>query len=403
MASLSQQYWNAAKQHLGQISGLGRQGVPNSGGYFPANWGTGYSGTGESGGLDLQYGTAPNDAQVNRYIAMTGGNPYSQRNPGVIGPGTGIGVPMTGFSGYGGGPAGPAGGGGGGIGAMSGQGLSMLLSLLGAQSQKKSQDKAREENLKRYDEIHQGYSDLGKRTQEKIGNWGKVQELLNEESAKATMGEINASLANRGLGGSTIGPAFQQRNARDLAMLQQDVSEKRDARAIAADEANTDRLLGAVERRNDTAPDNSAVFYQLAQQLGQYGGANPFIPQNGYVPPSSSGPNYSGGGGQGLGALGGFSGFGTSFGGIGMPVMSNMFAGVGDYLQQFQPTPMPQANRYPYNPYAGGGQVSAQPQQQQTRRPRQPLTGDYQTPISPQRQLPSTAIPYPDFRQFAYA
>lgn len=257
----AQEYFNAAKHHLME---LGRSNdwlnVPNVIDPLGASqWGP-YGGRGTSrggmGGYTVKSGVAPSDHDVQAFIDSMGGNPYVESS-----------------------------GGGGGtttldkslvetpfqkakrlkeLEANSPEGMFKKLS---ADYQKKV-DEANKANLARYDEGKGELSGLRTRNQDRVSNWGKVQEQLNAEAAKQTLGGIAADLASRGLSSSTILPSFKERSARDLGLLQQDVSERRDARASQYDSQDTNNLVGFIERRNDVAPDTGPLF-QLSQQLGQ--------------------------------------------------------------------------------------------------------------------------------------
>jgi len=75
-----------------------------------------------------------------------------------------------------------------------------------------------------------------------------------------------------------VTPAFQQRNARDLALTQQDLSERKSARQIGYDTALTQDQNAFIERRNDVGPDQNALL-QLALQYGQSGNGTGALPQ----------------------------------------------------------------------------------------------------------------------------
>jgi len=86
--------------------------------------------------------------------------------------------------------------------------------------------------------------------------------------AKESMGNIRGNLAARGLTDSTIGDAFQARNDRDLALTQQDLSERKSARRLGYDIDLTNNANAFIERRTDRGPDNTALL-ALSAKLGE--------------------------------------------------------------------------------------------------------------------------------------
>jgi hypothetical protein len=129
-------------------------------------------------------------------------------------------------------------------------------------------DKANAANEARYGEGKGELTDLRSRNQARVGNWGGVQEQLNREKADANLMAVQANLAQRGLGGATLTDAFRLRNERDLGLLQQDVSERRDDRLSRYDTSDTQNLVGFVERRTDRAPDQAPLL-ALSAKLGE--------------------------------------------------------------------------------------------------------------------------------------
>jgi hypothetical protein len=208
-------------------------------------------------GLSVAFGTTPTTADVDKFVAMTGGNPYTQQMQAARGmPGS------LGQRGAAGAMVGQAGG--------NGQPTEPDLFQQTMQSVLADNQRAREENLKRYDEVKGMYGDLGQRNQERIGNWGLAQAELNAERASESLGNQQAYLASRGLANSTILPAFMQRNARDLALQQQALSEARDNRMLQSDTSDTERLGSFIERRNDVGPDTGQLL-QMALEYGRSG------------------------------------------------------------------------------------------------------------------------------------
>lgn len=209
----------------------------------------------QRGGLSLRYGIMPTEADVDSYVTANGGNPYTKKlisQANRVNSGQRIAPP---------GPAAPAAP----VAPAEPDLFTQAYEAALADSQR-----AREENLKRYDEVKGMYGDLAQRNMGRIDNWGRVQEQLNQDRATQALGNQRAMLASRGLQNSTIAPAFEARNQRDLALVQQDLSERRDDRAVRYDSADTERLGGFIERRNDTGPDMGALM-QLALEYGKSG------------------------------------------------------------------------------------------------------------------------------------
>lgn len=132
----------------------------------------------------------------------------------------------------------------------------------------KDRQEARMANEIRYQQLLNEAGGLRDRRQANAMNWGKAQAELNKQKAQESLGEQKSALQNAGILNSNVLPAFEQRNARDLALEQQDLSERRDQRASEMDAADTDRLTGFIERRTDTGPDYNALL-NMALQYGQ--------------------------------------------------------------------------------------------------------------------------------------
>jgi hypothetical protein len=125
-------------------------------------------------------------------------------------------------------------------------------------------------NDARGEKIETSNEGLYGRVMGKVGDWGGVQSKLNEERAAESLSEQKAYLAARGLSNSNVLPAFQARNDRDLALTQQDLSERKSAREISYDVDLTNNANAFIERRNDIAPD-MAPYYQIAMQYAKSG------------------------------------------------------------------------------------------------------------------------------------
>jgi hypothetical protein len=194
------------------------------------------------GEIRLKSGKEPTVEDIDRFMKMHGSNkkPKSAQPPGVAAP------------------------------APAASGTSSMRQLMEQLSQdyQSQLDAANYANEARYAEGHGELSGLRDRNQERVGNWGKAQEQLNEERSRDTLSAVQANLASRGLGNSTITDAFRQRNSRDLGLVQQDLSERRDDRASRYDSADTGNLVGFVERRTDQAPSMEPMLAMI-KQLGE--------------------------------------------------------------------------------------------------------------------------------------
>lgn len=140
------------------------------------------------------------------------------------------------------------------------------------------ENEANRQNQLRYDQVLQSQDALYGRTMGEVDNWGNVQRQLNDEKAAETLSSIKADMAARGIANSNVTPAFQQRNARDLALTQQDLSERKSARRIGYDTALTQDQNAFIERRNDIGPDQNALL-QLAMEYGRSGNGTGTLPQ----------------------------------------------------------------------------------------------------------------------------
>jgi hypothetical protein len=207
-------------------------------------------------GESFQTGVAPSDYDVQRFINASGGNPYEKRIKTML---------ATTDS-----ATAPNGGPGGLNVAGTAQPLpdptQMFQQMMAAQQGKL--DEANAANIKRYDEGHGELTGVRTRNQDRVQNWGKAASADIEERMQEALLDSEASLAARGLGGSTIQDAFRLRKARDVANEQQRISEMRDSRASEYDTRDTGNLVGFVERREDTGPDANMLL-QMAMQFGQ--------------------------------------------------------------------------------------------------------------------------------------
>lgn len=246
---LAQQFVKEARQHLRQLAGVNN---PQRG-YFPArNYTAGGLPRPRSQGLgfDVQYGVEPSDADVQRFIDSMGGNPYVGSR--VTAPANAPARKST----TGKPPA-----------AAAQQSPRELLQQLAAEYQAQL-DEANSANQQRYQQGFGLLSDVAARNQDRVRNFAVAQEQLNAEQAQEALSNQRAMLAQRGLANSNVLPAFAQRNSRDLALVQQDLREKRDARASEFDTRDVANLVNFIQAKYENGPD-PAQFYQLAGQLAQ--------------------------------------------------------------------------------------------------------------------------------------
>jgi hypothetical protein len=285
-AQKAQQFYEEAKRHLSMLAGV--NGSRPQRGYFPSRGSTaGGLPTGnqmQPGAFNVKFGQAPSDADVQAFIRSMGGNPYANGAQGRS-PERSNSTPSAGGTA----PA-PA----------EGESIRALIERLSGDF-KAQQDAANAANEARYQEVKGSNADLYGRVMGEVDNWGGVQSQLNQEKAKESINNIRANLASRGLTDSTIGEAFAARNARDLALTQQDLSERKSDRRVGYDVNLTNNANGFIERRTDKGPDNSALL-ALSSRLGEAEAYQKGMQQAGAMnrqsrPEQQQQPQYMGGGG----------------------------------------------------------------------------------------------------------
>lgn len=261
-AQRAQQNYQALQREMRKIAGV--DGGRRQWGYFNRpNITAGGQARGPQqfpGTMNVQFGMTPTDAEVKANLmrlGLGGGPAPRQAQPAATMP---VGVQAA--------PAAPAG--------------SSMLEKLIADSQEK-EDEANYQNQLRYDQVLNNQNQLYGRTMGEVDNWGNVQKQLNDEKAAETLSAIKADMAARGIANSNVTPAFQQRNSRDLALTQQDLSERKSARRIGYDTALTQDQNAFIERRNDVGPDQNALM-QLALQYGQSGNGTGTLPAQSTAP-----------------------------------------------------------------------------------------------------------------------
>lgn len=263
-------YRKEARKQLEKLARIGTR----QRGYFPERWGP----TGDRsnnpdmqglvpGQYNVRYGIMPTDADVERFIAQTGGNPYLKtpyeamllgqrmRDPRLpVPPAMPPGPP---------GPRGPAGR----QAATMAAGAQDPMGQLFADLQSKI-DEANAANIARYDEGKGELTDLRDRNQGRIDSWGVGQQMRNKEAFDEFLSNQRAQDAMIGMANSNKEMALGQRQLRDMQMLDAEITGQRDARGLAADTADTGKLTEWIYNRNDNAPD-PAMLIDLAKSSAQ--------------------------------------------------------------------------------------------------------------------------------------
>lgn len=136
-------------------------------------------------------------------------------------------------------------------------------------------DRARRENLERYQDILGGYAERYRRGTRNLEQDGDYERQDIKAAHKQYRGQIHSNLVNRGLTGSTVAPTLMQgaiRNEnRDVGSLNDRLQQRR--RALEAGLSGD--MLSFMERRTDAYPDLNQLIHlqQMQGQAGVYGGA----------------------------------------------------------------------------------------------------------------------------------
>ncbi len=206
------------------------------------------------GGFTARYGESVSDADLDKYLQANGIEaPYNGAGQRTTTVHSRAQSPPLGTSTYG-------------VGSSLG-GSMVDQYLAGIKSQYGMANMANEQ---RYKQVLDSKNSLMGNVEQHLDSWGETRRKLNEERSAETLGDINANLSSRGLGNSTRGGAFQERNARDLDFLQQDLAERKDIREVNYMTGLTQDRDAFVERRTDEVPDVGAAM-QLAAQMGESG------------------------------------------------------------------------------------------------------------------------------------
>ncbi len=142
------------------------------------------------------------------------------------------------------------------------------LLLESADDLKSQTQKANDANQKRYDEEHGLATGVLNSGMAEINNWGNVQYQQNAEAAQQNLDKINTDLTDYGLANSTNRIAAKLNSDKNLALEQQDLSERKSDRALQANRVLTGDLRDVVRSRVDNAPDPNqlmAIYAKLGE------------------------------------------------------------------------------------------------------------------------------------------
>lgn len=138
-----------------------------------------------------------------------------------------------------------------------------------AASMKSQTEKANAENLRRWEMEGQSHDDLyGRVMSGELDNWGNVQSQLNASQAQQNLDKINENLLSSGLSNSTNVMAAKLASDRNLALVQQDLSEKKSDRKVRYDMQLTGDKNDWIRSRFDNAPDPNSLM-QVYAKLGE--------------------------------------------------------------------------------------------------------------------------------------
>ena len=143
-------------------------------------------------------------------------------------------------------------------------------------------NQARGDNLARYDEGKQGYTDRYNRGMANLEGLG-AQELSDiRQQGEGRKAQIRQNMTNLGLGGTTVGSSLASGSDRatnaDLGRAQERIRQQR----IGLDADLSKDKLDFIERRTDAYPDfgsYASLMSQMGSMAGGAGGAgNPYAP-----------------------------------------------------------------------------------------------------------------------------
>lgn len=139
-------------------------------------------------------------------------------------------------------------------------------------------DRARKENLERYQDILGGYAERYRRGTRNLEQEGDYERQDIKAAHRQYRGQLRGNLVNRGLTGTTVAPTMMQgaiRNEnRDVGALNDRMSQRR--RALEAGLSGD--MLSFMERRTDSYPDLNQLI-NLQMMAGRAGaGTAPINP-----------------------------------------------------------------------------------------------------------------------------
>jgi len=137
-----------------------------------------------------------------------------------------------------------------------------------AASLKQQTENANAENLRRWNMEGEGHDQLRASVTGELDNWGGVQSQLNAEQAQQNLDKVNENLLSSGLTNSTNVMAAKLASDRNLALIQQDLSEKKSDRKVQYDMELTRGKNDWIRSRFDNAPDPNSLM-QIYAKLGE--------------------------------------------------------------------------------------------------------------------------------------
>jgi hypothetical protein len=228
------------------------------------------------GAMPMQFGATQDPADMERWLDKVTGVGLNNQSAATMDPRTQrTSVPMgangTGVSGVTGSQQGGVGADGIGLpGAFQPTLLNAYLASAGNSfNERNAAVKARE------NEIRASQDALYGRVMGEVDNWGGTEERKIKDTYQTNLDNQLAYLAERGLGGSTVGAAFTGDKDRDQQDALLDLSERKSDRKLGYDIPLTQRKEDFVERITDRGPSMQEIM-QVAQMLGSSGaGATP--------------------------------------------------------------------------------------------------------------------------------
>ena len=223
--------------------------------------------------VKVQRGRTPTEADLDKYMASLGGNPYSgRRKSNQFGANKSSDRRRNAVRDA--------------ASAKQGERAKSDLAKFFDEARKMI-DKTNLKNEERYEEILGDLTTRYDHAMARISQFGGSARADLEERAAEGLGNIQAQLSARGLGNSTIMASFMQRSDRDLAREQARISEQQAMREVETGAQLSGDMAAFKERREDVAPDYMGLM-ELANKYGRGGGGQ-----------EQGGQGYQGGGQQG--------------------------------------------------------------------------------------------------------